>query len=174
VTAAAVLLIILAVVPMLIALALFVGAGFAHRVNGEFEGSGFAGLGDAIAGIAVAFGVVALAYGIVKLIAGIKVLGGSNGWRVTGIVFSALGAAFWVLSLIGSINGNENNNGFSNVDTGPNAGGIAFSLVFLALNVVTIVLLAKSGPWFRALSGGPPAQQWPQQGQFPPPGQYQG
>jgi hypothetical protein len=87
---------------------------------------------------------------------------------VTGIVFAALGAAFWVLGLIGSINGSEDTTGF-NTSTGPNGGGIAFSLVFLVLNVTTIVLLARSGEWFRgtsAMAYPAPAQQWPPQNPY--------
>jgi hypothetical protein len=169
VTAAAILLIVLSILPLLVALAAFVGASFFHRVNGRLDNTDFSGLGDAVAGVVIAFGVVSLAYGVVKLIAGIKVLGGSNAWRVTGIVFAALGAAFWVLALIGSVNGNDNS------DLQPhrtNAGGVALSIVFLALNVLVIVLLAKAGGYFHrtsaAVTAAPPPQQWP------PPAQYQG
>jgi hypothetical protein len=167
VTAAAVLLIVLSVIPMLVAIALFFGASVFHRANGEFDNTQFSGIFDDIAGVAVAFGVVSLAYGVVKLIAGIKVLSGSNAWRVTGIVFAALAAALWVLSLIGSVNGNQND--FQ--DTGPNAGGAVFSALLLAANIVVIVLLARAGDWFHRASAPmaampPPQQQWP--------GQYQG
>jgi hypothetical protein len=167
VTAAAVLLIVLSVVPMLVALALFFGASVFHRANGEFDNTQFSGVFDDIAGVAVAFGIVSLAYGVVKLIAGIKVLSGSNAWRVTGIVFASIAAALWVLSLIGAVNGNNSDL----QDTGPNAGGIVFSALLLAANIVVIVLLAKAGEWFNRSPGPtaalpPPQQQWP--------GQYQG
>jgi len=167
VTAAAVLLIVLSVVPMLVALALFFGASVFHRANGQFDNTQFSGLFDNIAGIAVAFGVISLAYGVVKLIAGVKVLSGSNAWRVTGIVFAAIATGLWTLSLIGAIGGNQNDL----QDTGPNGPGIAFSAILLAANIVVIVLLAKAGEWFRrqapmAAMPPPQQQQWP--------GQYQG
>jgi len=182
VTAAAVLLIILAIPPILFAILAFVGAGVFHTENGKLSGTEFAGLGDAVARIIVVFGIVALAYGVAKLIAGIRTLAGRNGWRVTGIVLSAIGAAFWVLALIGSINGNNNNSSFD-TNSGPNAGGIALSIAFLVMNVLAIVLLARSGEYFaaRSFSTGSPQQwqqpqvqqqsQWPQPQQWPPPGQ---
>jgi hypothetical protein len=103
------------------------------------------------------FAVLALAYGVVKLIAGIQVLKPKNGWRVTGIVFASIGAAFWVIALIGSISGNNNNNQFDTTNSGPNAGGIVLSLVLLAANAITIVLLARAGAFFRgpAYRSGP-------------------
>jgi hypothetical protein len=147
VTAAAVLLIILGIVPCIFAVLAFVGAGFLSRADNT--SNEFAGLGDAIARVAVVFGVLALAYGVVKLTAGIKVLGRSNAWRVTGIVFASLGAAFWVLGLIGSLNPNDNTVG---ARSSSNAGGIVVSLVLLVANVVVIVLLGRAGAWFRGTS----------------------
>ena len=149
VTAASVLLIVLAVPPILFAIAAFVGAGLFHSANGRLNDTPFSGLGDAVARVAVAFGVVSLAYGVAKLIAGIRSLAGRNAWRVTGIVLSAIGAAFWVLALVGSISGNRDS--FQN--HGPNAGGIVLSLIFLAMNVVTLVLLGRAGDYFRSASG---------------------
>src|SRR3954466_7936202 len=162
VTAASVLLIILAVPPILFAILAFVGAGVFHTQNGKLSGSEFAGLGDAVARIILVFGIVSLAYGVAKLIAGIRTLAGRNGWRVTGIGLASRPAAFWVLALIGSINGNNNNEGFE-TNTGPNAGGIGLSIAFLAMNVLVIVLLARSGEYFaaRSFASGAP-QQWQQ------------
>jgi hypothetical protein len=130
-----VLLIVLAVPPILFAIAAFVGAGLFHSANGRLNDTPFSGLGDAVARVAVAFGVVSLAYGVAKLIAGIRSLAGRNAWRVTGIVLSAIGAAFWVLALVGSISGNR--------DSFENHG----------MNVVTLVLLGRAGDYFRSASG---------------------
>jgi hypothetical protein len=174
VTAASVLLIILAVVPILVAILAFAGAAVFSRANGRIEDSAFSNMLDVAQGLIIVFGVVSLVYGVFKLIAGIRVLAGSNAWRITAIVFCALAAALWVLALIGAINGPDESSRFTTpADTGPNPGGIVFSLVFLAMNIVVIVLLARAGDWFRGTSRTP-VQQWPPQGQFPPPGQYQG
>ncbi len=149
VTAASVLLIILAVPPILFALLAFVGAGMFHSANGRLNDTPFSGLGDAVARVAVVFGIVSLAYGVAKLIAGVRSLAGRNAWRVTGIVLSSVGAAFWVLALVGAIGGNRD----SFQDNGPNGGGIVLSLIFLAMNLVALVLLGRSGEYFRSASG---------------------
>jgi hypothetical protein len=149
VTAASVLLIILAVPPILFAIAAFVGAGLFHSANGRLNDTPFSGFGDAVARVAVVFGIVSLAYGVTKLIAGIRSLAGRNAWRVTGIVLSAVGAAFWVLTLIGSIGGNRDS--FQN--HGPNGGGIVLSLIFLAMNLITLILLGKAGDYFHQAQG---------------------
>jgi hypothetical protein len=149
VTAASVLLIILAVPPILFALLAFVGAGMFHSANGQLNDTPFSGFGDALARVAVVFGVVSLAYGVAKLVAGIRSLAGRNAWRVTGIVLSALGTAFWVLALVGSISGNRD----SFEDHGPNGGGIVLSLVFLAMNLTALILLGRAGEYFRSSSG---------------------
>lgn len=150
VTAASVLLIVLAVPPIVFAIAAFVGAGLFHSANGQLNDTPFSGLGDAVARVAVAFGLVSLAYGVAKLIAGIRSLAGRNSWRVTGIVLSAIGAAFWVLALVGSISGNRDS--FQN--RGVNGGGVVLSMLFLAANLVALVLLARAGEYFRAASYG--------------------
>jgi len=175
VTAASVLLIILAVLPILVAILAFAGAAVFHRANGRIEDSAFSNFLDAAEGVIVVFGVVSLVYGVFKLIAGVRVLAGSNAWRITAIVFCSMAAVLWVLGLIGSINGPDDSSSFSDVNTGPSPGGIVFSLAFLAMNIIVIVLLARAGEWFRAASGRQPqVQQWPPQGQYPPPGQFQG
>jgi hypothetical protein len=176
VIAAAVLLMILAVIPFLLALAAFVGASLFHKVNGRFTNTQFSGLPDAVARVVLVIGVISLVYAVVKLAAGIGVLSGRSGWRVTGIVFAALGAAFWALALIGAIGGDNND---AQTTHKASAGGIVFSLVFLVLNVTVIVLLGKSGEWFRArrLGTGYPtgsATDYPSGQPLPPPGQYPG
>jgi hypothetical protein len=174
VTAASVLLIILAVLPILVAILAFAGAAMFNDVNGQIEDSQFSNLLNAAEGVIIVFGVVSLVYGVFKLIAGIRVLSGSNAWRVTAIVFCAMATVLWVLGLIGSINGPDQNDFSTTVDTGPQPGGIVLSIAFLVMNVLVIVLLAKAGEWFRTMSGLRAQQRWPQQGQLPPQGPYQG
>ncbi len=163
VTAASVLLIVLAAIPIILAILAFIGASFISG-DKDLNESGFAGLADSVAKVAVVFGVVALGYGVVKLIAGIQVLKPKNGWRVTGIVFASIGAAFWVLALIGSINGNQDNV----QNHGSDAGGVIFSAVLLAMNVLVIVMLGRAGSYFHgpAYRALPPQQQYQQQGPF--------
>jgi hypothetical protein len=165
VTAASVLLIILGVIACVFGVVALIGAAvLSGAEESDLPAAGFADLADAAAGVVLVLGLVALAYGAVKLVSGIKVLKPNNGWRVAGIVFASLGAAFWVLSLIGSINGDSNGLG----DGGTNAGGIVFSLLMLAANAIVIVLLARNGAYFRLGYGGPP----PGYQQAPPPSQF--
>ena len=82
VTAASVLLIVLAVPPIVFGVLAIVGAGLFHTENGKLSDTEFAGLGDAIARIVLVFGIVSLAYGVTKLIAGIRTLAGRNAWRI--------------------------------------------------------------------------------------------
>jgi len=155
-----VLLILLAVIPILIAVAFFVGASIISGNKGQLEDSRLIHLGDVAEGVAIVLGVISLGFGLVKLIAGIQVLKPKNGWRVTGIVFASLGAAFWVIALLGSLNPNDTN---GVRDTGTNVGGVILSLALLTLNVVVIVLLGRAGEYFHGRAYQPLPQQAYQQ-----------
>lgn len=196
VTAASVLLIVLSVPPILGAILAFVGAGLFHRVGDRFtspELRNLRDLSDTVVRLIVVLAVLSLAYGIVKLVAGIRVLAGSNSWRVAGIVLAVMASALWVLALIGTL---EGNNGTPETTRGSAAGGAVLSAMFLAANILVIVFLARARAYFEdgRYGAGPPVpagpappppqtwqqqpptwqpqpqpQQWPQQG-WPPAG----
>jgi hypothetical protein len=160
VTAAGVLLIILGSLAALGGLLFILGGALlaSAGVNEQIEdqlGPQFGGLFSAAAGVIIVVGVVAIVYAIFKIIAGAKVLSLRNGWRVAGIVLCALACVGWVISLIGAITGSEQaqfdigTSEFSTVATGPSIGGIIVALLFLAGNVITIVLLARNGQAYR-------------------------
>ena len=183
VTAASVLLIVLAVPPVLFSILAFIGAGLFHRVDGRFTEPALRDLSETVVHVIVVLGVISLAYGVTKLIAGIRVLAASNAWRITGIVLAVLASGFWLLALIGTIGGNDTTTATGR-NNGSTASGVVVSAVFLAMNVLAIVLLARSGEYFEAgrfpagLTGPAPPppqpwqqqQQWPQQQQRWPPG----
>jgi hypothetical protein len=143
VTGAAVMLIILGVLYALIGVLFVVGGGAASDL-----------LGGGVAGAAIAIGVVVIAYGALDIISGVKVLGLSPGWRIGGIVLTAIGALLALLGTIGAFSGAEeleidpNTLELTTVSTGPNAGGIIFGLLFLAANVTAMILLIRSGRAF--------------------------
>ena len=140
-TAPGVLLIILGVIYALIGALVMVGGG---QIAGTFAGIG---------GVVIIVGLLVAAYGVVEIIAGVKVMGGSNGWRVGGIVLTSIGA---VLALIGTIQafaGEEEVTGFDpntfepiTTGGGVNAGALVMGVLFLAANVVTLILLARLRP----------------------------
>ena len=143
VTGAAVVLIILGVLYALIGVLVVVGGGAASDL-----------FGGGVAGAAIAIGVVIIAYGVLDIISGIKVLGLSPGWRIGGIVLTAIGALLALLGTIGAFAGSDelqidpNTLEFTTVSTGPSAGGIIFGLLFLAGNVIAMILLIRSGRAF--------------------------
>ena len=159
VTAAGILLIILGSLAALGGLlfilggALLASAGVSEQIEERF-GEQFGGLFSAAAGVIIIVGLVAVVYAIFKIIAGAKVLSLRNGWRIAGIVLCAVACVGWVISLIGAIQGNEQGfdigtSEFGAVATGPSIGGIIMALLFLAGNVITIVLLARNGQAYR-------------------------
>jgi hypothetical protein len=160
ITAAGILLIILgslaAVGGLLFILggALLASAGVSQEIEDQL-GPQFGGLFSAAAGVIIIVGVVAIVYAVFKIIAGAKVLSLRNGWRIAGIVLCALACVGWVISLIGAITGSEEaqfefgTSEFSTVATGPNIGGIIIAALFLAGNVITIVLLSRNGQAYR-------------------------
>jgi hypothetical protein len=159
VTTAGVFLIILGSLAGLggIAITLFAGilatADFGSQFGEQF-GDQFGDIFRAAAGIVVVFGVIVIVYAVFKIIAGAKVLALKNGWRITGIVLCAIAMVGWVLSLIGAFTGGQEQSidpttfELTTVSAGPSIGGIIFSLVFLAANTLTLVLLARAGASF--------------------------
>lgn len=159
VTAAGVLLIILGAFAAIGGVLFLVGGAFlaGGDVGEQFEeqfGSGFGDVFEAAAGVLIVVAILVIAYAIFKIIAGAKVLGLRNGWRITGIVLSAVAMLGWVIVLIGSFQGSEQVGvdpttlELTTVSAGPNIGGIIFSLVFLAANTITLILLARAGSAF--------------------------
>ncbi|HEV3474113.1 MAG TPA: hypothetical protein VG602_01950 [Actinomycetota bacterium] len=142
VTTSAVLLIVLGSLYALFGVLIVVGGGALADFIGGF------------AGVAIALGLVVVAFGVLDIVAGVKVLGLSSGWRIGGIVLSAIGALFALIGTIGSFSGQEtatlDPETFQVVteSAGPNIGGIIFGLLFLAANVIALVLLARNGRAF--------------------------
>jgi hypothetical protein len=154
VTAAGVLLIILGAFAALAGIFVIIGGIAGGQVLSNFGGQ-FAGLSGAATAIGIIAGLLALTYAVFKIISGAKVFALRNGWRIAGIVLSAIAVVGWILMLIGSFQGQETGSidpttfEFTTVSTGPSIGGIILSLIFLSANVITIVLLARSGEAFR-------------------------
>jgi hypothetical protein len=154
VTAAGVLLIILGSFAALGGIFVMIGAAFLATADFGELAPGFDVFGAA-AGIAVVLGIVVLVYATFKIISGAKVLALRNGWRIAGIVLCAVAIVGWILSLISAFQGGEsgqfdpNTLEFTTVSTGPNIGGIVLSAILLATNIITLVLLARSGEAFR-------------------------
>jgi hypothetical protein len=144
VTASAVLLIVLGALYALFGVLIVAGGGALTDL--------FGGLG----GVIIVLGLVVLAFGVLDVIAGIKVLGLSSGWRIGGIILTAIGGLFALIGTIGSFSGGDPQ--FTGIDPetfqpiteagGVNISGIIFGLLFLAANVVTLVLLARNGRVF--------------------------
>jgi hypothetical protein len=164
VTAAAVLLI---VVGSLVALfgVLFLIVGLAATGN---DFGPFRSVGAAVAVI----GAIFIVYAVFEIVAGAKVLALRNGWRVAGIVFASIGVLFSVLSTLGSLNSQDRatfNGTTFTTNSGPNAGGIVFGLIFVAIYLFILIALARNGRYFQ---GSSPQAQWPPPRQQPPPGQF--
>jgi hypothetical protein len=114
-------------------------------------GGALAGTFGGLGGIVIVAGLVALAYAVMEIISGAKILGLSPGWRIAGIVLSAVGAVFSLISLINNFSAGEpefDPNTFEFSSGGPNIGGIIFNLLFLAAYVVVIWLLARNSRAF--------------------------
>jgi hypothetical protein len=154
VTAAGVLLIILGAFAALGGIFVVIGGIAGGQILSQFGGQ-FANVSGAATAIGVVAGLLMLTYAVFKIISGAKVFALRNGWRITGIVLSAIAVVGWLLILIGSFQGQETSSldpttfEFTTVSTGPNIGGIIFALIFLSANAITIVLLARSGEAFR-------------------------
>lgn len=160
VTAAGVMLIILGALAALGGILFVLGGAFlaSADVGEQFAdqfGGQFVDLVGAATGILIVLGLLAVVYAVFKIIAGAKVFGLSNGWRITGIVLCAVAIVGWIFSLIGAITGGEEARfepgslDFTTVSTGPSIGGIVVAILFLAANITTLVLLARTGSAFR-------------------------
>ena len=142
VTPAAVFLIITGVLWGLFGIIMTIGGG---ALAGSFGGAG---------GAVIVIGLLFVALGVFDVIGGIKVLALRAGWRIAGIVLTAVGTLISVLFLIGSFQGEEefqidpNTFEFTTVSSGPNVGGLIFALLFLAMNVITLIMLVRSGSAF--------------------------
>jgi hypothetical protein len=154
VTAAGVLLIILGAFAGLGGIFAIIGGVAGGQVLSDFGGqfSDFAGV---TAAIGIVVGLLVITYAVFKIMAGVKVFALRNGWRIAGIVLSSIAALGWVIVLIGSFAGGETTSinpttfEIETVSAGPDLGGIIFALLFLGANVVTLLLLARSGEAFR-------------------------
>ena len=153
-TAPGVLLIILGVIYALIGAMVTIGGG-------QLAGT-FGGIGSAV----IIVGLLVIAYGVVEIIAGVKVIGGRNGWRIGGIVLTSIGALLALVGVIQGLVGQEEVTGFDpntfepiTSGGGPNIGALVTGLLFLAANVVTLILLARLRPAQAAAPGlpAPPA-----------------
>ena len=138
VTAAAVILIILGSLAALFGIIAMIGGG---AVAGTFGGLG---------GIILVIGLLVIVWGVFEIISGVKILGLSNGWRIAGIVLSAIGAVFSLIGLIGAFSGGQelDPQTFELTAGGPNIAGIVTNLIGLALYVAVIVLLARNSRAF--------------------------
>ena len=165
VTAAAVLLIVVGSLVALFGL-LFLIAGIAASGN---DFGPFRSVGAAVAVI----GAILIVYAAFEIVAGAKVLALRNGWRIAGIVFASLGVLFSVLSTLGSLNSQDRatfNGTTFTTDSGPNAGGIVFGLIFVGVYLFILIVLARNGRYFQGSAA--PQAQWPPPQQQPPPGQF--
>jgi hypothetical protein len=134
VTVAGITLIVLSAFTLLIGLIMLIGVGLFAGAAGAIPDSempGVGGLVGAFAGAVFVFMLIVIGFGVLQLISGIKVLGGRNWARITGIVVAAISALF----SLGGLGGGE--------DANP-----VFSLVLLAANGFIIWALATSGSWF--------------------------
>ncbi|HVM24125.1 MAG TPA: hypothetical protein VM253_01835 [Candidatus Limnocylindrales bacterium] len=133
VTAAGIILIVLGAFTLLLGLLLLIGvglfAGAAGAIPAEAEMPGIGGLMGAFAGAIFIFTLIVVGFGVLQLLSGIKVLGGRNWARITGIVVAALGALFALAGLGGE-------------------GGQVFSLALLVANGFVVWVLATTGRWF--------------------------
>jgi amino acid transporter len=143
VTAAAVMLIILGALYALLGVLVVVAGGALADVFGA---------GGAVA---IVIGLVVVAFGVLDIISGVKVLALSSGWRIGGIVLTAIGGLFALIGTISSFSGTEEFQGFDpetfqpiTESTGPAIGSIIFGLLFVAANLTTLILLARNGRSF--------------------------
>jgi hypothetical protein len=166
VTAAGVLLIVAGSLAALIGV-LFVIAGAVVN-NSNF------GPFDNVGAVVIVIGVLVLVYAVFEIISGAKVMALRNGWRIAGIVFAAIGVVFSFFSVIGSFS-SENRLTVDSAGNlvarhGANPGGIVVGVIFLAMYLFTLVVLARNGRYFQRPA---PVQQWPPPQQQQP-GQFTG
>ncbi len=131
VTAAGITLIVLGALTLLIALILLLGAAiFAGAAGGvDTEVPGLGGMFGAFAGAIFFVVLIVVGFGALQLISGIKVLGGRNWARITGIVVAVI-AGVLALAGVGS------------------ADGAVLNIALVVANVFVVYALATTGPWF--------------------------
>jgi hypothetical protein len=133
VTGAGIVLIVLGSFTLLLALILLlvVGlfAGAAGSLPAEADMPGIGPLVGAFAGLIFVLVAIVGGFGALQLVSGIKVLGGRNWARITGIVVAAISGLFALAGL-----GDQ--------------GGQFFSLAMLLANGFVIWALATTGGWF--------------------------
>jgi hypothetical protein len=152
VTAAGILLIILGAFAALGGILFAFGGAFLASADFEDQfGGQFGDIFGAAGGVLIVLGIVVIAYAVFKIIAGAKVLRLRNGWRIAGIVLCAVAIVGWILSLISAFQGQQtiDPNTFETTQAGANIGGIVLAVIFLAANLTTLILLARSGQVFR-------------------------
>jgi amino acid transporter len=142
VTASAVLLIVLGSLYAFFGVLIVAGGGALTDL--------FGGIG----GVIIVLGLVVAAFGVLDIIAGVKVLGLSSGWRIGGIILTSIGGLFALIGTIGSFSSqaeptfDQETLQVVTESAGPNVSGILFGLLFLAANIVALVLLARNGRVF--------------------------
>lgn len=106
------------------------GGGFMATMmsqSGQASASPLAGM---MAGLGAIAGIIFLAFGVIDLLVGIGLLKLKNWARIVAIVFSAIGAAFQILGILGSI-------------SHFNVAAMVFPVIFLAIYALIIWYLLK-------------------------------
>ncbi len=131
VTGAGITLIVLGALTLLIALILLLGAAiFAGAAGGvDTEVPGLGGMFGAFAGVIFLVVLIVLGFGALQVVSGIKVLGGRNWARITGLVVAVIAG---VLALTGV----------------GQADGAILNIALVVANVFVVYALATTGPWF--------------------------
>jgi len=96
------------------------GGGFLATMMSQQGQAGGSGLATLMAGLGAVMGVVFLAFGVIDIFVALGLLKLKNWARIVAIVFSAIGACFQVLGILGSL-------------SHFNPGSFIFGLIFLAI-----------------------------------------
>jgi hypothetical protein len=151
VTVSGVLLIVLGSVYLLFGVLLMLiviaAESLVKDVFADVQGAEFAA--QAALGTVVLIALVVLAFGTLDIIAGAKVFGLSSAWRLGGIVLTSIGSLLTLLGVMGSFwSGERLDPDTLQVVSAPSIGSLIATLILLALNIVALVLLARSGRFF--------------------------
>lgn len=131
VTFAGVFLIVMGVIFVLVALAVFAGGALLGSAFGD-QGGGFLATAGAIAGILV------LLWAILHFVGGIGSLQGKGYGRWTGIVIAIIALIPLILGLLGSLTGRIE------------ITGLVIQIVVIALYALTAYALIQASAWFAA------------------------
>jgi hypothetical protein len=114
------------------------------------------------------FGLFVLAYAAFEIVSGAFVLAFRNGWRVAGIVYASIGAGFSFLAVLGSLTTRVARDSESSavLRHDVEVPRTVITALFLAAYVFVLIVLARTGPYFRRSS---PYSGWPPAG---PPGRF--